>query len=611
MKMFTAVAGYLFVLASPLSAFAVTQQQRDCLHERDADRRIAACSAVISQPDKTLSAKSQIFDLTVSYSNRALALVSKAEYQRALADIDKTISLSVQIKRPDLYLAYNIRGLIFKGLGQFDRAISDFDETIRLNSNYAEAFSNRGNTRYETREFSKALADHNRAVQLDPANGTFYTNRANLWSKVGKYSNAISDYNEAIARAPDGKIYALRGRSWRLLGDLDRALEDQARAIEIDPNGSLVYVERGDTLRYAGQFEAALNDYDKALQKAPNYIPAIVGIGLTYERLNDTKQAREQFLRAAASTSAIKFHDISKEALETAAARLAALDSGQTTPPIPPSPRKSDNSDSIPTPSIQPAAIPQQAAPSPKPHKVALIIANASYTHIGTLRNPRRDGEVVAKSLSNLGFAKVTVITDGSRDTIMNALRNFAADVRDADWAMVYYSGHGAEARGTNYLLPIDAILNGDQGIGREAIAMSHVLSAVDSAKKLKIVVLDACRNYPPSIRRAVLKDEMNGEATLSQSEAMTPNGGLAPVRIQNGTLVVFAAKDGQVALDGKGDNSPFAVALVQRIGTPGVEISKVFRLVRDDVMEATAGRQEPYTYGSLPGKEDFYFVEK
>jgi uncharacterized caspase-like protein len=80
-------------------------------------------------------------------------------------------------------------------------------------------------------------------------------------------------------------------------------------------------------------------------------------------------------------------------------------------------------------------------------------------------------------------------------------------------------------------------------------------------------------------------------------------------VKVQGASLVVFAAKHGQTALDGEGGNSPFAVAMVQRIATPGVEINKIFRLVRDDVMEATAGRQEPYTYGSLPGKEDFFFV--
>ena len=86
---------------------------------------------------------------------------------------------------------------------------------------------------------------------------------------------------------------------------------------------------------------------------------------------------------------------------------------------------------------------------------------------------------------------------------------------------------------------------------------------------------------------------------------------GLAEVKVRGATLVVYAAKDGQVALDGEGGNSPFAVAMIQRIVTPGVEINKIFRLVRDDVMEATAGRQEPYTYGSLPGSEDFFFVAK
>jgi uncharacterized caspase-like protein len=77
----------------------------------------------------------------------------------------------------------------------------------------------------------------------------------------------------------------------------------------------------------------------------------------------------------------------------------------------------------------------------------------------------------------------------------------------------------------------------------------------------------------------------------------------------QAGTLVFYAAKDGQTALDGEGANSPFTVALAQRLATPGVEINKLLRLIRDDVMEATAGRQEPYTYGSLPGREDFFFV--
>jgi uncharacterized caspase-like protein len=98
-------------------------------------------------------------------------------------------------------------------------------------------------------------------------------------------------------------------------------------------------------------------------------------------------------------------------------------------------------------------------------------------------------------------------------------------------------------------------------------------------------------------------------DAARSLARTLAQGRGLAAIKADAGTLIVFAAKEGQTALDGDGDDSPFAIAVAQRIATPGVEINKLFRLVRDDVMEATAGRQEPYTYGSLPGREDFFFL--
>jgi uncharacterized caspase-like protein len=105
----------------------------------------------------------------------------------------------------------------------------------------------------------------------------------------------------------------------------------------------------------------------------------------------------------------------------------------------------------------------------------------------------------------------------------------------------------------------------------------------------------------------AVTSTSTTGSAAPTRSIGL----GLAEIKVSGATLVVYAAKHGQTALDGEGNDSPFAVAVVQRIATPNVEINKLFRLVRDDVMEATAGRQEPYTYGSLPGREDFFFVQK
>ena len=74
---------------------------------------------------------------------------------------------------------------------------------------------------------------------------------------------------------------------------------------------------------------------------------------------------------------------------------------------------------------------------------------------------------------------------------------------------------------------------------------------------------------------------------------------------------MVYAAKDGETALDGDGGNSSFATAFIKEVATPGIEIRKLFDLVRDDVLEAASNKQQPFTYGSVPGRQDFYFVSK
>jgi len=168
------------------------------------------------------------------------------------------------------------------------------------------------------------------------------------------------------------------------------------------------------------------------------------------------------------------------------------------------------------------------------------------------------------------------------------------------------------EVNGTNYLIPVDAKLSNGRS---EVVSLDQVMAATQGARKLRLILLDACRNNPfvsqakpnESARTTVA---MSSNAVGLVSERAT-GGGLGAVNVSGSTLVVYATKHGQTALDGQGKNSPFAVAMVQRLATPNVEINKLFRLVRDDVMEATAGRQEPYTYGSLPGREDFFFVQK
>jgi uncharacterized caspase-like protein len=298
--------------------------------------------------------------------------------------------------------------------------------------------------------------------------------------------------------------------------------------------------------------------------------------------------------------------------VSTAKARLAAIDSGAPQPVIPPAPGRASSPQAVPTPA---AAVPAPVHVAQKQgRRIALVIGNSAYQSVPALTNPQHDADAIAKSLRAVGFDDVKLLTDATHEQVIGALRAFGHEAETADWAMIYYAGHGIEMNGVNYMIPVDARLASDRDVQFETIPLDQMMSVIEAAKKLKLVVLDACRNNPfaPRMQRTAAPAAASSPSTAGGKVGSRSIGrGLAGVSAPGGTLVVYAAKQGETALDGEGGNSPFAVAMVQRIATPNVEINKMFRLVRDDVMEATAGRQEPFTYGSLPGSEDFFFLAK
>lgn len=223
--------------------------------------------------------------------------------------------------------------------------------------------------------------------------------------------------------------------------------------------------------------------------------------------------------------------------------------------------------------------------------RVALVIGNSAYQHQTALPNPVRDATAIAGKLRELGFGTVELATDLGRDELRRRLISFSDQAAEADWALIYFAGHGIELGGTNYIIPVDAGLKRDKQVRIEAIPLYELLEAVEGAGKLHLVILDACRNNPFL-------------AGMQRSEGVTRaiGRGLARVEPSKGTLVAYAARDGQLAIDGEGANSPYVAALLHHMGTPGLELSLLFRRVRDTVLQQTNGEQEPFTYGSLPG---------
>ncbi len=232
--------------------------------------------------------------------------------------------------------------------------------------------------------------------------------------------------------------------------------------------------------------------------------------------------------------------------------------------------------------------------------RVALVVGMSRYEHIGTLKNTVNDAKDIAAVLEGIGF-EVTTLLDGSYQDLQNTLDSFSFTSETADLALIYFAGHGIEVQGENFLVPVDAYVTSNRDVQRSSVSLKDFMKTVDRARKMRIVILDSCRNNPFGDALDLAAVDQSA-ADDSAPAARGQGGGLAPATPDRGTLVAFAARDGEVALDGEGDNSPFAMALVEKLAEPGLEISLMFRQIRDQVLNATGNQQEPHTYGSLSG---------
>lgn len=229
-------------------------------------------------------------------------------------------------------------------------------------------------------------------------------------------------------------------------------------------------------------------------------------------------------------------------------------------------------------------------APALAEKRVALVIGNAGYSSVAALSNPINDATAIGDALERLGFS-VRRQSDLTFDSMRKTLNEFAREANGADIAIIYYAGHGMELAGQNYLIPVDAKLATDLDVPYEAISLNLTLGALDGARGTRLLILDACRDNP-------------FKASMKVADASRSIGrGLARIEPSVGTIVAYAAKEGTTADDGNGEHSPFASALLEHIEEPGIDVQFLFRKVRDTVIEETGGKQEPFTYGSLPGR--------
>ncbi|MCK5067789.1 MAG: caspase family protein [Bacteroidales bacterium] len=221
-------------------------------------------------------------------------------------------------------------------------------------------------------------------------------------------------------------------------------------------------------------------------------------------------------------------------------------------------------------------------------NRVALVMGNASYLS-GPLRNTVNDARAMAMALESSGFEVILKENVLSQNDMKKAVREFGMKLKTGGTALFYYSGHGMQVKGFNYLIPTQAVMNIEQEIEYEALDMGFVLAYMESAKSdVNIVILDACRNNP-----------------FARSFRDTKQG-LSSMVAPTGTLIAYSTSPGSVASDGEQENGLYTRALLTHMQQPGVKLEDVFKGVRADVLNLSHGEQTPWESSSLVG--DFYF---
>src|SRR5215470_7627006 len=203
--------------------------------------------------------------------------------------------------------------------------------------------------------------------------------------------------------------------------------------------------------------------------------------------------------------------------------------------------------------------------------RVALVLGNSAYQNVPPLANPVNDAALMADTLKRAGFDVVDFRQNLSALDTRRVLRDFADKSTNADIAVIYFAGHGIEIDGSNYMIPVDAKLERDNDVYDEAFSLDRVLVSVESAKKLRLVILDACRDNPfaQTMKKTVATRAIG--RGLAKVEPASPN-----------TLIAYSAKAGSTAQDGDGKNSPFTTVLANHVTTPGLDVRRAFGFVRD-----------------------------
>lgn len=219
--------------------------------------------------------------------------------------------------------------------------------------------------------------------------------------------------------------------------------------------------------------------------------------------------------------------------------------------------------------------------------RVALVIGNSHYK-VRPLQNPDHDAEDISGVLRTFGFTVQTKTNVNHRE-MEEAVNKFVQEIQEGDVALFYFSGHGVQVKGENYLIPIDDSIQMEADLRFKTLNAGLVLAKMEESRnRANIVILDACRNNP-------FKGLFRSTST-----------GLSKMDAPKGTLIAYATSPDAVAADGTGRNSPYTKHLIEALKVKDITIEQALKLVARAVNRETGGQQIPWIASSM--LDDIYF---
>jgi Flp pilus assembly protein TadD len=580
-------------------------------------------------------------DYVDAHIGLAVAYARTGQDELAIAAYREIIRL-----RPNDAGAYYNTGVAFGKIGQDAQAIAAYREAVRLKPDYAEAYYGLGLAHERMGQDEPAIASYREVIRLRPNDAEAHNSLALAYERIRQDAQAIAAYREVIRLRPnDAETYANLGVVYERMGQHDQAAAAYRELVRLKPTEATASYNLAVAYSRAGQHAQAIAAYREAIRLKPENAEAYSGLAATYQAKGEQQEALsalekyrslkpgeglEQVVlipgvierrgpggKPVAPTPQLQAEptpppqgkslpESQPEQMPQLHAESVARPPVESTPEprvertpepraesMPPSPSASpprSPAESTPPPVAERTPTPPKPpVPQPAQRRTALVIGNAGYRS-APLRNPVNDAAAMAASLQQLGFA-VTELRDVNHQRMEEAVAQFHRQLRGGGVGLFYFSGHGAQANGQNYLIPVDTQMETEADIKYHGIQADWVVESMkDADNELNIVILDACRDNP-FIR-----------------SSRSAQQGLAPMQSATGVLIAYATAPGAKAEDGSDRNGTYTKYLLHFMQVPDLGVEQVFKQVREAVARDTKMKQIPWVSTSILG--DFYFIE-